>query len=355
MTPADRWRRTGGKAGAGSRHARGTIVDTSGTMVDGRARPAELRSESIPTRVEATAPAQPPQVIAVFGPTASGKTAVAEALADRLSTDVVSADSMQVYRGLPILTNQPERPTRLVAIWSLAHEGSVGEYQTLAHDAIDELVAAGRTTVVAGGTGLYLRAALAELEIPARPAAGARERWESLYDSGGGAAAHALLAEKDPAAAEAVHPNDRRRVVRALELHEAGGSLRPAQDRLWSDETRRPTLIVGLDVPSELLAARIAARTRSMFDRDVEREVRNALAGRISSTARQVIGLREVASLPREEAIAAIEQRTRSYAAYQRKWLRRLCAATILDDTSEPEATADEILRLAERRRASAA
>ena len=111
-------------------------------------------------------------VLAVFGPTASGKSAVAEALAERIPGEVVSADSMQAYRGLPILTNQPARPTRLVGIWPLDHEGSVGEYQRLAHAAIDEVFAAGRTPIIAGGTGLYLRAALAELNLP--PARSAR-------------------------------------------------------------------------------------------------------------------------------------------------------------------------------------
>jgi tRNA dimethylallyltransferase len=292
-------------------------------------------------------------VLAIFGPTASGKTAVAEALADRLSAEVVSADSMQVYRGLPILTNQPERPTRLVGVWPLAHEGSVAEYQRLAHAAIDDIVAAGTPAVVAGGTGLYLRAALAELRLPPPPAAGARERWERLYDEAGATVAHAVLAERDPAASEVVHPNDRRRVVRALELHDAGSSLRPARNRLWAAETRRPTLIVGLDVPPELLAARIAARTLEMFERGVEDEVEKALAGPISTTARHVIGLEEVASLPRAKAIAAVEQRTRSYAAYQRKWLRRLTAATILDGTRDPEATAQEVIGIVDSRRRS--
>ena len=124
-------------------------------------------------------------VLAVFGPTASGKSAVAEALADHIPAEVVSADSMQVYRGLPILTNQPERPTRLVGIWPLDREGSVAEYQRLAHAAIDEILAAGRTPIVAGGTGLYLRAALAELDLPPAPAPGARERWERAYDEDG--------------------------------------------------------------------------------------------------------------------------------------------------------------------------
>src|SRR5437899_9489325 len=122
------------------------------------------------------------EVLAVFGPTGSGKSAVGEQLAERLATEVVSADAMQAYRGLPILTNQPERPTRLVGIWPLAHDGSVGEYAGLAQAAVDELVEERGRAVVAGGTGLYLRAALAELELPPRPAPGARERWEATYD-----------------------------------------------------------------------------------------------------------------------------------------------------------------------------
>src|SRR6476469_11200049 len=118
-------------------------------------------------------------VIAIFGPTASGKTAVARALAERIPAERVSADSMQVYRGLPILTNQS--PARLVGIWPLDHEASVAEYQQLAHAAIDEILAAGRTPIVVGGTGLYLRAALADLDLPPPPAPGARERLEGVY------------------------------------------------------------------------------------------------------------------------------------------------------------------------------
>ena len=175
-------------------------------------------------------------MLAIFGPTASGKSAVAAAVADRIPAEIVSADSMQVYAGLPILTNQPERPTRLVAIWPLDHEGSVGEYQELAHAAIDEILAGGETPVVVGGTGMYLRAALAELDLPPAPRPGARERWELRYDEDGPEAAHAVLAKRDPAAAALVHPNDRRRVVRALELAEAGASLAPKRNR----RARRP-------------------------------------------------------------------------------------------------------------------
>src|ERR687885_1165832 len=139
------------------------------------------------------------RVLAIFGPTASGKSAVAEELARRIPAELVSADSMQLYRDLPILTNQPSFPTHLVAIWDLAHEASVAEYQPLAHAAVDEALAAGRTPVVVGGTGLYLRVALAELELPPAPAPGARERWQQAYDRDGPEAAHALLAAQDPA------------------------------------------------------------------------------------------------------------------------------------------------------------
>jgi tRNA dimethylallyltransferase len=286
-------------------------------------------------------------VVAIFGPTASGKTAVAEELARRIPAELVSADAMQVYRGLPILTNQS--PGRLVGMWPLSKEASVGEYAPLAHAAIDELLAEGRTPIVVGGTGLYFRAALAELALPPAPEPGARERWAAAYDADP-AAAYGRLRELDPAAAQAVHENDRRRVVRALELAEVGASLRPAEDRLWAEHTRRPTVIVGLDVPKEELERRIVERTREMFDRGVQEEVRAALAGPISQTARKTLGLDEVATLPREEAIEAIVVRTRRYAAYQRKWMRRIPGLVIVDAARPPGEVADAILEVARAR-----
>ena len=286
-------------------------------------------------------------VIAIFGPTASGKTAVAEAIADTIPAEVISADSMQVYNGLPILTNQPDRPTDLVAIWPLDHEGSVAEYQRLAHDAIDDALVHGRTPVVVGGTGLYLRAALAELDLPPEPAPGARERWERVYDRLGPEQAHTALADRDPQSARAVHPNDRRRVVRALELHEAGGSLAPPRDRLWSEETRHPTLIVGLEVPKPLLDARIRRRTDAMFEAGVEAEVERARRGPISKTASQIIGLREITELQRADAIEAIALATRQYAAYQRKWMRRIPIIHTVPARSAPAAAAAEIVAVA--------
>jgi tRNA dimethylallyltransferase len=289
-------------------------------------------------------------VIGIFGPTASGKSAVAEATAVRIPAEIVSADAMQVYRDLPVLTNQSTHPSRLVGIWGLEHEASVGEYAPLAHAAIDEILASGRTPIVVGGTGLYLRAALADLSLPPAPPAGARERWAGLYDAEGAEAAHERLRRLDPDAARAVHANDRRRVVRALELAEAGDSLAPDRNTLWSEETRHPTVIVGLDVPKDVVERRIEARTRDMFDAGVEEEAARALAGPLSATARKTMGLDEVATLPREEAIAALVARTRRYAAYQRKWMRRIPGLVMVEGDRPPGEIADDIVALARTR-----
>jgi tRNA dimethylallyltransferase len=285
-------------------------------------------------------------VIGIFGPTASGKSAVAAAIVGRIPAELVAADSAQLYRGLPILTNQS--PAALVGIWDLAHEASVAEYQALAHRAIDAALEGERTPVVVGGTGLYFRAALAELDVPPAPDPGRREHWQDLYDEQGAEAAHALLAARDPDAAAAVHPNDRRRVVRALELAEAGRSLRG--DDLWSTKTRLPTVVVGLDVPPDALERRIAARTRAMFASGVEEEVRRALARSLSTTARKIMGLREIGELPSAEAESALVAKTRRLAAYQRKWMRRIPGLVSVRADRPAEEVADDVLALARSR-----
>ncbi|MGH3072636.1 MAG: tRNA (adenosine(37)-N6)-dimethylallyltransferase MiaA [Gaiellaceae bacterium] len=295
-------------------------------------------------------PRRAPSVLGVFGPTASGKTAVAEAIAERVPAGVVSADSAAVYRGLPILTAAPTTAARLVGFLDLDQEISVGEYQRLAHAAVDELLATGVLPLVVGGTGLYFRAALAEMPIPPPPAPGAREHWERVYDRVGGEVAHALLSERDPAAAAHVHPNDRRRVVRALELAEAGYSLRPADPALWSEQTRHATLVVGLAVPADELERRIEARAREMFERGVEAEVRRALERAPSTTAAKVMGLREVAELPPDEARAEIVRANRRLARYQRKWMRRIPGIIMLRGDRPAGEVADAILEVARAR-----
>lgn len=272
---------------------------------------------------------------------------MASAVAERVPAELVSADSAAVYRELPILTAAPPTPVRLVGCLGLGDEISVGEYATLAHAAIDEIVAAGRLAVVVGGTGLYFRAALADLAIPPTAPPGERDRWERVYDREGGEAAHALLAERDPATAAHVHPNDRRRVVRALELAASGLSLRPSKPELWSGRYRLPTLVVGLDVPKDELDRRIEARAREMFERGVEEEVRRALETTPSATAAKVMGLREVAELPRDEALDAVIRANRRLARYQRKWMRRIPGLALVDGTQPPDQVAGRLVSLA--------
>ena len=284
-------------------------------------------------------------MVAVFGPTASGKSELAVALAERLEGEVVSADAMQLYAGLPTLSNQPPPADlarvrhHLVGIWPLDAEGDVARYAEAAHAAIDDVRRRGRTAVVAGGTGLYLRAALAELALPPQPPPGLRERLSAEYERDGPEASHARLAALDAAAAARIHPNDRRRVVRALELHTLGRSLSPGEDRLWSAETRHPTVRLGLALPRAELHRRIAARTRAMLDGGAIEEVRAALAAtRPSSTASRTLGLDEVAALvegraDRETVERRLVERTRAYARRQEVWMRRLPDLRLLDAT----------------------
>lgn len=282
-------------------------------------------------------------VFAVFGPTASGKSAVAEATASRLGTEVVSVDALQVYRGLPILTNQPSTGTRLVGIRALDEQMTVGEFAPLAHREIDLLVTSRGTAVVTGGTGLYLRAALTDLELPPPVDPATLGRAEQVVDADANAA-HALLAERDSAAAAAVHPNDRQRLIRALALSESGASLARTVDRLWSAETRRPTLVVGLVLSRDELDRRIEERAKRMFESGVVDEVQMALGRPLSRTVEKTLGLREIGSLGPDEAFERLVSRTRRYARYQEKWMRRIPDIVLLDGDREPQAIAAEIV-----------
>jgi tRNA dimethylallyltransferase len=283
------------------------------------------------------------RVVAVFGATAAGKSAAALELAERLGGEIVSADAMQLYAGLPLLSNQPppadlERvPHHLIGIWPLTADGDVARYAAAAHAAIDDIVARGRVAIVAGGTGLYLRAALADLDLPPQPPAGLRERIGAEYDADP-AAAYARLEAADAAAAARIHRNDRRRVVRALELAELGASLHPGEgDRLWTTSYRHPTRVLGLQVDRAELHRRIEARTEAMFAAGVVDEVRAAVAlGEPSATAARALGLAEIRDViagttTAEEACRRLVERTRQYARRQEIWMRRIPGIELLD------------------------
>ena len=284
-------------------------------------------------------------VLAIYGPTASGKTAVAEAIAAQVPAELISADAAALFRGLEVLTAAPRHPTRLVGVFELDQEVSVGEFQRLAHAAIDDALANERTPVVVGGAGLYLRAALSELELPPPPQKGAREKWETFYDEHGGIHAHGRLEALDPEAAARVHPNDRRRIVRALELAETGASL--AGDALWSSDTRRPTLVFGLDVPDDVLDERLRERADAMLEHGVVEEARAALARPLSRSARKVMGLVDFGELPPQEARDALVANNRRLARYQRKWMRRIPGLIALDGDRPPSVIAGEIVATA--------
>jgi tRNA dimethylallyltransferase len=135
--------------------------------------------------------------------------------------------------------------------------------------------------------------------------------------------------------------------VRALELTELGSSLQPRDDRLWTEDARRPTIVLGLDVPRDALNARIAERAQQMFEAGVVEEARQALGGEISNTAVRALGLHDVAEQPRDDALEALITRTRRYAAYQRKWMRRIPGLVSVNADRPPDEVADEIVQVA--------
>jgi tRNA dimethylallyltransferase len=289
-----------------------------------------------------------PEVIALFGPTGVGKTAVAVALARRLresgeSPVAVSADALQVYAGLEILTgaagsaDRAALEHRLLSFLPVDATFSAGQYAELAHAEIDELLAAGRRPIIVGGTGLYLRAALTDLSLRPPPAEGSRERWTAELQERGPAALHAILARRAPWAADTVEATDRQRIVRALELLDSGDlEPPPEQSELWTDATRRPTLLIGLVMDRERLYARINDRVDAMLAAGAQEEVRRADAAGASATARKALGFEELLSGDTE----AMRRHTRNYARRQLTWMRKLAAVTVLDTTNR---SADEL------------
>jgi tRNA dimethylallyltransferase len=236
------------------------------------------------------------RIIALFGPTGVGKTAVALALARRLRARgedpvAVSADAMQVYAGLETLTGvasadeRAQLEHRLVSCVALGERFSAGRYAKLAHAEIDALLAAGRRPIVVGGTGLYLRAALAELDFKPPPPDG------------------------------------------------------PSQ--LWSTEMRRPTLLIGLTMEREALYRRTDARVRAILDAGARAEVARAHAAGASVTARKALGFEELLA----DDVEAMERHTRNYARRQLAWMRKLGGVRVIDVTGrDPDEVAQEIL-----------
>jgi tRNA dimethylallyltransferase len=295
-------------------------------------------------------------VIALFGPTGVGKTDVAIALADRLRENgenplAVSADALQVYRGLELLSGAATREEqdrlehRLLSFVDPRDTFSAGEYAALAHREIDDALRQHRRPIVVGGTGLYLQAALTDLELRPPPDPAIRSRIESEMAARGPEALHEQLAARAPGAAASIDPRDRTRVARALELLEMGEEPAPtgSESRLWTARLRHPTLLVGFTMERERLYARIDARVEKMTEAGAEEEVRRADAAGASRTARAALGFEELL----RGDVEGMRRRTRNYAKRQLTWMRRLEGVHEIDLTERStELAADEIARI---------
>ena len=274
-----------------------------------------------------------PRVIAVVGPTAAGKSDLGVAIARALNGEVVNADSMQLYRGMDIGTAKlttGERqgvPHHLLDIWDVTEAASVAEYQRLARAEIDRLHAAGRTPVLVGGSGLYVRAAIDALDFPGTDPE-VRARLEAELAEHGTGPLHARLAAVDPEAARAILPSNGRRIVRALEVVEITG--RPFTANLPGHEAVYDTVQIGVDVPRPELDERITLRVDRMWEAGLVGEVRalEKVGLREGRTASRALGYQQVlAALAGEctdqEARAETVRATKRFARRQDSWFRR--------------------------------
>lgn len=277
-------------------------------------------------------------VIAVVGPTAAGKSELSLRLARALDGEVINADSMQLYRGMDIgtgkltLADRGGVPHHLLDIWDVTETASVSEYQKLARAVIDGIQRRGRSAILVGGSGLYVRAAIDNLEFPGTDPA-LRDRLEKELAALGPAVLHAKLAAADPAAAAAILPSNGRRIVRALEVIELSG--KPFSATLPDYAAVLPAVQIGLAVPRAELDQRIAARVRQMWRDGLVDEVRG-LAGagepgtglRAGRTASRALGYAQVLRFldgewTQAEAEWQTVMATRRFARRQESWFRR--------------------------------
>jgi len=294
------------------------------------------------------------QAIAIFGPTAVGKTAIAIAVADELRARgedpvAVGCDSIQVYRGLEALSGAPtaaEREQlehRLVGIADSGHEFSAGQFAELARAEIDGLLESSRRPLIVGGTGLYLRAALADLQMRPPVPAVVREQVEGEIAERGPDALHAEL---PPELASGVHPNDRKRVSRLTELTRLGIAPHGATDGLWTERLRHPTALFGIVMDRNELHRRIDHRVDAIVAAGAPSEVARAHAAGASRTARAAIGFAEL----QNGDVEAMKRAQRAFARRQLTWMRRMPHVRLIDRTgrSETELAAEIVAELAD-------
>ena len=285
-------------------------------------------------------------VLVLTGPTAVGKTALSLGLAEHFGAEIISADSMQVYQGMDIGTakatarEQALVPHHMIDVADPADSYSVADYVRQAEPLLENILARGRLPLITGGTGFYIQALLKGLDFsePLKDNA-LRNHLQDRMDAEGPLALHRELAEKDPAAAEAIHPHNRKRLIRALEYYEETG-LRISELNRQQQEQKSPyrVLYLVLNLPRELLYRRIEERVERMFQAGLVEEVAALKAKGIpaESTAMQALGYKEVLAYlegrcSREEAVARIKLGSRHYAKRQLTWFRREKDAVWID------------------------
>ena len=271
------------------------------------------------------------KVVAIVGPTASGKSRLAQELAQMVNGEIVSTDSMAIYRGMDIGTAKPspaEReavPHYMIDVWDPAHEVSVAEFQAEARSSILEIQSRGHLPIVVGGSGLYVSAILDDLRFPGTDAQ-LRAQLIQECEELGVAALHQRLAELDPAAADAIDPRNARRIVRALEVIALTGGPFPARlprDAEWMSAQR-----IGLQIEREVLDARIAERVDQMWAAGFVDEVRRLAQQPMSRTARKALGYAQVLSALAgntsfDQARAETIEATRKFARRQQRWFQQ--------------------------------
>ncbi len=270
-------------------------------------------------------------LVAVVGATATGKSDLAVSLARALGGEVVNADSMQLYRGMDIGTaklsvaERQQIPHHLLDIWDVTKTATVAEYQVLAWRVIDDIEARGKVPVLAGGSGLYVRAALGDLDFPGTDD-GIRQRLEAELQARGPAPLHERLTACDPAAAAAILPSNGRRIVRALEVIELSG--RPFSATMPGYGQRRAAAQIGLRLPRPELDRRIEARVDRMWESGFEAEVRGLAGLREGRTASRALGYRQMlryldGQCTLEQARQETARATRRFARRQESWFCR--------------------------------
>ena len=281
-----------------------------------------------------------PLVVALFGPTAVGKSRVAVEVARLCGGEIVSADSMQVYRGLPILTDQPDKamlsdvPHHLIGAVGLDEDFSAARFASEAGALIEAISGRGRLPLLAGGTGLYIRSLLGGFSFAGPPDPEARYKWQEFIRTEGQDAAFSELEQLDPEAAAFIDRENPRRLLRALEAAEAaasgrGRSVSDQRQLLWSSESPYRVRSFGLTAPRADVYRLIEERVEAMLANGAVEEVRAARLKEVSRTASQAIGFREISLyldglVSLEYVAATIKQKSRRYAKRQLTWMRKM-------------------------------